>query len=208
MAHNYPVRVGRHWVFPDGRRLPVVSGGADGGGDSGADGDEGKGSGKSESKSDDPPGDKLGDGGKAALDAERRARRDSDKRVKELEAKLKEIEDKDKSEVDKLRDELNTVKADRDEHAAKLLRLEVGAAKGLTPAQSKRLVGSTREDLEADADELLEAFKSADDDEGKSSDGRKPPSGKPSPSMRTERDTDEEADETDPRKLAAAIPRQ
>ena len=39
-----------------------------------------------------------------------------------------------------------------------MLRLEIAAEKGLTPAQARRLVGNTREELEADADELLEAF--------------------------------------------------
>src|SRR5688572_2756719 len=37
-------------------------------------------------------------------------------------------------------------------------RLEVGAAKGLTPAQASRLQGSTREELDADADRLKELF--------------------------------------------------
>ena len=37
-------------------------------------------------------------------------------------------------------------------------RLEVAAEKGLTPAQAKRLQGETKEELEADADELLEAW--------------------------------------------------
>lgn len=35
------------------------------------------------------------------------------------------------------------------------LRAEIANAKGLTPTQAKRLVGETREELEADADELL-----------------------------------------------------
>lgn len=35
------------------------------------------------------------------------------------------------------------------------LRAEVANAKGLTPTQAKRLVGSTKEELEADADELV-----------------------------------------------------
>lgn len=35
------------------------------------------------------------------------------------------------------------------------LRAEVANAKGLTPNQAKRLVGETREELEADADELM-----------------------------------------------------
>lgn len=35
------------------------------------------------------------------------------------------------------------------------LRAEVANAKGLTPSQARRLVGSSREELESDADELL-----------------------------------------------------
>lgn len=35
------------------------------------------------------------------------------------------------------------------------MRAEVANAKGLTPGQAKRLVGSTRDELEADADALL-----------------------------------------------------
>lgn len=35
------------------------------------------------------------------------------------------------------------------------IRAEIANAKGLTPSQAKRLVGASREELEADADELL-----------------------------------------------------
>lgn len=41
------------------------------------------------------------------------------------------------------------------ESEARALRAEVANAKGLTASQAKRLVGSSREELEADADELL-----------------------------------------------------
>lgn len=41
------------------------------------------------------------------------------------------------------------------ESEARALRAEVANAKGLTPTQAKRLVGATKEELEADADELL-----------------------------------------------------
>ncbi|HKY57669.1 MAG TPA: hypothetical protein VJL80_06500 [Aeromicrobium sp.] len=41
------------------------------------------------------------------------------------------------------------------ESEARALRAEVANAKGLTPTQAKRLVGNTKEELEADADELL-----------------------------------------------------
>lgn len=46
-------------------------------------------------------------------------------------------------------------------------RLEVAMEKGLTPAQAKRLQGETKEELEADADEILELFggKAKSDDE-------------------------------------------
>jgi hypothetical protein len=38
---------------------------------------------------------------------------------------------------------------------SRAMRAEIANAKGLTPNQAKRLVGGTREELEADADELL-----------------------------------------------------
>lgn len=38
---------------------------------------------------------------------------------------------------------------------ARAMRAEVANAKGLTPSQAKRLIGETREELEADADDLL-----------------------------------------------------
>jgi hypothetical protein len=41
------------------------------------------------------------------------------------------------------------------ESEQRALRAEIANAKGLTPSQAKRLVGSTKEELEADADELL-----------------------------------------------------
>lgn len=41
------------------------------------------------------------------------------------------------------------------ESESRAMRAEVANAKGLTPNQAKRLVGGTREELEADADELI-----------------------------------------------------
>lgn len=38
---------------------------------------------------------------------------------------------------------------------SRAMRAEIANAKGLTPSQARRLVGTTREELEADADELL-----------------------------------------------------
>ncbi|WP_228973391.1 hypothetical protein [Streptomyces sp. DH12] len=47
---------------------------------------------------------------------------------------------------------------ERDEARAETLRIRVAADKGLTPAQAERLRGSTKEELEADAEALLTAF--------------------------------------------------
>jgi hypothetical protein len=79
----------------------------------------------------------LGENGKKALAAERAARRDAEKRLKEAEAKLAERERAD-------------------------LVTEVASAKGIDAALAGRLKGSTREELEADADELLELIGSGE----------------------------------------------
>ena len=78
----------------------------------------------------------LGENGIKALQREREARRAAEKTIAELRAKMAELE---------------TASARRD----------VAAAKGLTEAQARFLTGSTREELEAAADELLEAFRPA-----------------------------------------------
>lgn len=126
-------------------------------------------------KPDDNPD--LGDAGKKALAAERKARSDAEKQLRDVQAQLKELNDKDKSEVEKLRDEVATLSKERDDHAAKVLRHEVAMTKGLTAAQAKRLVGTTQEELEADADEILEAFPVKDG-------AKPPPSNKPTPDLK------------------------
>lgn len=96
-----------------------------------------------------------------ALEKARREAANYRTRAKELEplaAKAKELEDAGRTELEKLtsRAESETTRADQAESRA--LRLEVAFEKGLTPAQAKRLVGSSREELEADADEILRDF--------------------------------------------------
>lgn len=87
------------------------------------------------------------------------ALRKANKEAETLRLKLQEFEDRDKSEAQKLADRAEAAERRASELEVKALRLEVAAEKGLTPAQAKRLVGTTREELEADADELLETFK-------------------------------------------------
>lgn len=86
---------------------------------------------------------------------------------------------------------------------ARALRAEVATAKGLNAAQAKRLQGATRDELEADADELLDAFPAPSNDSG----GKQPPTTRPKPNLRGGTDPSEEPVETDPAKLAADVPR-
>lgn len=111
--------------------------------------------------------DTLGDAGKKALEAERKARRDADKLVADLQKKVKEFEDAGKTEIERAQNALAEAEKKAEAAEQRALRMEVAAAKGLTAAQAKRLVGTTQEELEADAADLLESFtpaKSGDDD--------------------------------------------
>jgi hypothetical protein len=116
-----------------------------------------------------------------------------------LEARLKEIEDQGKSEGEKLTERLTQAEKRAEAAEQRALRLEVAASKGLTAAQAKRLVGATLEELEADADEIIEAFPAR-------SAASPPPSTKPSPSARGGTDPTE-APEPDVQKLVDSIPR-
>jgi len=88
-------------------------------------------------------------------------------------AKFDEIEQASKSEIEKATEKAAVVERERDEAVTRLARLEVALDKGLTPSQAKRLVGNTREELEADADQLLKDL----------GDSAKPRSPKPDPNQ-------------------------
>jgi hypothetical protein len=80
------------------------------------------------------------------------------RRIKELEPlaqKARELEDAQKTEQQRLTERAEGAERRATEAELTALRLEVAAAKGLKPSQAKRLVGSTKEELEADADEIL-----------------------------------------------------
>ena len=82
-------------------------------------------------------------------------------RLKELEPlakKAQELEEAGRSDLEKLTARAEQAERERSESIARALRLEVAFEKGLTPAQAKRLVGGSREELEADADEILRDF--------------------------------------------------
>lgn len=119
---------------------------------------------------DKPKDEPLGDAGKAALERERAARKTAEKELAKYRKAEQDKADADRSEAEK------RAAAEERATAAELraTRLEVAHDKGLTPAQAKRLVGTTREELEADADEILRDFPAA---------AKSPPAPKPDPSQ-------------------------
>lgn len=140
-----------------------------------------------------------------------RKHEDRAKETDKLAARIAELEGRDKSDIEKLteraetsRKEAEAAKAEAAEARAELLRLKVGGAKGLTPAQAARLVGETEEELAADADELVRSFGIGN---GKTP---PPPARRPSEKLRNpaDADDDEPDDEEDtPQKLAAKVRR-
>lgn len=105
-----------------------------------------------------PPADEaLGDGGKKALDAERanakalaKEKAAAEKDRDALAAKLKAIEDANKSEAERTAERLATL----EQQAGKAIRYEAAEATGLPLALSSRLVGTTVDELKADAEVL------------------------------------------------------
>ncbi|MFI9123890.1 hypothetical protein ACIGW0_31615 [Streptomyces bikiniensis] len=86
-------------------------------------------------------------------------------RLRQRDADLKRIEDEQLTETQRIQAEKDAAdaarvaaEAARDAALAEALRIRVAADKGLTPAQAERLRGSTKEELEADADALKELF--------------------------------------------------
>lgn len=71
---------------------------------------------------------------------------------------LAKIRESQKTEAEKLQDKVSAAEKRAAEVEMRALRAEVAFEKGLTPAQAKRLVGTTKEELEADADDLLNTF--------------------------------------------------
>lgn len=117
----------------------------------------------------------LGEAGQRALERAKAERNAAKAELKALQDQVKALQDRDpvkaiaealgvKPADAKTDDLAATVKQMQEQmHAAELkaARLEVAAAKGLTPAQAARLQGATREELDADADQLKELFPTA-----------------------------------------------
>jgi len=70
-------------------------------------------------------------------------------------AKFDEADQANKSDLQKAIERAEKAEGALTPTQTQVARLEVALAKGLTATQAKRLVGSTKEELEKDADELL-----------------------------------------------------
>ncbi len=114
--------------------------------------------------------------------------------------RLREAEEQEKTVAERLAD----LERARQDAELRALRYEVAAEKNLPARLVRFLHGSSREELEEAADELLEAIKPADTG---GSPGTGNATGKPRERLRPGSAPDAEPEETDPRKLAGMIPR-
>ena len=108
---------------------------------------------------DTPTPDTLGDGGKKALEAERRARRDAERSAADLAAKVKAFEDRDKSDAERMADQIASLKAEAEAAKADALRSRIVNETGLPANLAKFLpTGGDEEALRTNAAELLAAM--------------------------------------------------
>ncbi len=125
------------------------------------------------------------------------------KRLKEAEAKaqqLDQLEDANKSEIQRAADAVKVAEERATAAEMRSMRLEVAASKGLTPAQAKRLVGTTVDEMEADADDLLASFPVAEHDDTI----KPPPATKPRQKLKSGGDPTT-GDDPPPHPLASAL---
>lgn len=136
--------------------------------------------------------------------------RKHEKSYKDASSKLQQYEDASKSDLERWEERANTAESRAGTAEAKAKALEIAierAPEHATLAQvravAKRVRGEDDETLEKDADELFELLAPAPS-EPKA--GTKTPA-RPKERLKGGADPDEEPEETDPRKLAALLPR-
>ena len=99
---------------------------------------------------------------KRALEAERSAAKEAKKRADAAEAKVREYEEANASELEKLQSKATKAEQAKADAEAKLLRYEVAQAKEVPAKLVPLLTASSREELEAQADLILENAKPAE----------------------------------------------
>lgn len=99
----------------------------------------------------------LGDGGKKALDAERRSRRAAEKQLNELASKIREYEDRDKSEAERLAARLAEAEQEALAARSEALRLRVAADVGVSAELLEFITGTDEDTVRAQAEKLMAA---------------------------------------------------
>lgn len=170
-----------------------------------ADADDSKGDEKGKTRSDDT--DDLGDRGKRALDRIRAEKKAAEKQAADLKARLDKYESANKTELQRLTEERDQLRESSTKAVSEARAMRVAmdrapdhASLAQVRAVAKRVRGEDDEALEADADELFELL------------APEPKAASKTPQRPKERlkggaVPDEEPEETDPRKLAALLPR-
>lgn len=128
--------------------------------------------------------------------------------LKEKAKRLKEAEGQEKSESEKLKEQVSQLQQERDQAKTESLRSTIASEKGLTAKQARRLSGSSRDELESDADDLLDTFGAKKDD---SNSGEEEPSRESSrPPKESLQPGASSSDETvtDPDQMAEAVLKQ
>lgn len=100
----------------------------------------------------------LGDPGKAAIVRERHAAAEAQRLLVAEQAKVKVFEDASKTQAEKDLEAHAALEKSSAQNAAKALRYEVAAEKGIPLTAAARLVGTSREEIATDADRFLADF--------------------------------------------------
>jgi flagellar biosynthesis GTPase FlhF len=124
--------------------------------------------------------------------------------AKKAEARLKELEDAEKTELQREKEQREAAERAAAESKLELARTRVAMRKGLTESQARRLQGTTEEEIEADAEDLIKSF-GISHNEGDDEEEDLPR--RPREALRSGNRPQSEPEETDPRKLAASLPR-
>ena len=120
----------------------------------------------------------------------------ANKEAEQARLKVKEYEDRDKTEQEKVAEKAAEAEKRAAEAEAKALRYEVATEKGVPKRAMKFLTGTTQEELEEQADEILALIGDAD--------GGEKPSRRPKERLKSGAASDSEP-EPDTKKLADSI---
>ena len=155
---------------------------------------------------------------KTALASERTKAKNAEAARKAAETELASLKASiaaGKTDAERQAGEIAELREQMKQSNLRAMRAEVAAEKGLTAAQARRLQGDTMEALQADADELLAAFKPAEgqgaegDANGGGQQQRPASAARPRENLRagTQTSTTGDAPEYDSKAFLAALPR-